>query len=63
MATISSTGEEGLYPSPFTLRCSFDWDADIVFVEGVGVYIASGTVILSDEIALSGRGSETSDDC
>ena len=41
MAIVSSTEEEGLYPSPIILTCSFDWDADIVFVEGVGVYIAA----------------------
>lgn len=51
--TVSSTGEEGLYPSPITLTCSSDWDADIIFLEGVGVYMASGTFIPSVEAALS----------
>jgi hypothetical protein len=53
MAIASPTGEEALYPSPITSKCSSDWDADIVCVEGVGVYIASGTFIPSAEIALS----------
>ena len=51
MAIASSTGEEGLYPSPITLRFSFDWDGDIIFLDGVGV--ASATFILSVETVLS----------
>jgi hypothetical protein len=47
MAIDSSTGGEGLCPSSITSSCSSDRDADIVFVEGVGVYIASGTFIPS----------------
>ena len=50
MAIVSSVGEE---PSPISIKCSSDWETDIVFVEDVGVYMTSGTFVPSVETALS----------